>query len=194
MVFNMPNLKVTIPEAKNPKVPLPRVTLPRPAPPTPRNVPGEGDWERITPETRAKVWKKRFGFRSTGICVCCHETAIHRDDFACGRRRAYASGGGNDASNLEPICGRCSEKLGTQDLVPWCRKFQEVLKTVKPMPKTTTAKKTTKAAAKKPAKAAAAKKTVRKTTAKRPVAKAAAAKKTVRKTAPKKTASKKAKR
>ena len=173
----MPNLKVTIPSAKMPKVTLPTVTLPKAKQPTPKSVLGEGDWERITPATQAKVWKKRFGFRKTGICVCCHQNPIHRDDFVCGYRRASASGGSNDVSNLEPICGRCNEKMGTHDLVPWCKKFQEELKTVKPMPKTTTAKKP-----------------VRKTTAKKPASRMTVAKKTIRKTSAKKPASKRAKR
>jgi len=192
----MPNLNVTIPSANMPRVTLPKVTLPRAKLPPPKSVLGEGDWERITPATQVKVWKKRFGFRKTGICVCCHQNTIQRDDFVCGHRRAYASGGGNDVSNLEPICSRCNKKMGTHDLVPWCKKFQEELKTVKPMPKTTTAKKTVrKTTAKKPAsKTAAAKKTVRKTTAKKPMPKTTAAKKTVRKRTVKKPASKRAKR
>ena len=192
----MPNLNVTIPSAKMPEVTLPKVTLPKAKLPTPKSLLGEGDWERITPATQAKVWKKRFGFRKTGICICCHQNTIHRDDFVCGHRRAYASGGGNDVSNLEPICGRCYKKMGTHDLVSWCKKFQEELKTVKPMPKTTTAKKTIrKMTAKKPAsKTTTAKKTVRRTTAKRPSSKTATAKKTVRKTTIKKPASKRAKR
>jgi hypothetical protein len=192
----MPNLKVTIPSARMPKVTLPKVTPPRTNLPTPRSSPGEGDWERITPATQAKVWKKRFGFRSTGICVCCHQSPIRRDDFACGHRRAYASGGGNDVGNLEPICRGCNEKMGTHDLVSWCKEIQEELRALKPMPKTTTSKKPVrKTTAKKPApKAAAAKKTVRKTTAKKPVSKAAGVKKTTRKATTKKSASKKAKR
>jgi hypothetical protein len=193
----MPNLKVTIPSSKMPKVTLPKVTLPKAKLPTPKSVLGEGDWERITPAIQAKVWKKRFGFRSTGICVCCHQTPIHRDDFVCGYRRAYASGGGNDVSNLEPICDRCNKKMGTHDLVSWCKKFQEELKAVKPLPKTTTAKKTVRktTTAKKPAsKTATAKKTVRRTTAKKPASKTATAKKTFRKTTAKKPASKRAKR
>jgi hypothetical protein len=145
--------------------------------PAPRSASGEGDWERITPETRAKVWKKRFGFRSTGTCVCCHQRPIHRDDFLCGYRHVYAGGGGNDVSNLEPICAICKEKMGTHDLVSWCRKVQKKIKVVKPMPAKTTAKKTVKKAAPK----AAAKKTMKKT-----VAKKAAAKKIVRKTTAKK--------
>jgi hypothetical protein len=187
----MPNLQkrissTTMPRGKHPGITPPTVTLP-----TPRSVSGEGDWERITPETRVKVWKKRFGFRSTGTCVCCHQKTIYRDNFACGHRRAYASGGGNDVSNLEPICTSCKEQMGTHDLASCCRKIQEQLKVVKPMPVKTPAKKTVaKTAAKKPvAKAAAAKKTVRKTTTKKPVAK-----KTVKKTAAKKPVAKKAKR
>jgi len=161
----MPNLNIRIPSAHMPKGMLPRVILPKASPPGPKSLSGEGDWERITPETRAKVWKKRFGFRSTGICVCCHQSTIYRDDFVCGYRRAYASGGSNDVSNLEPICARCMKKMGTHDLVSWCKKFQEeLLKTVKPMPKTTTAKKTVR-------KTTAKKKTVRKTTAKKPASK-----------------------
>jgi hypothetical protein len=192
----MPNLNVTIPSAKMPTVTLPRVTLPKAKLPTPKSLLGEGDWERITPATQAKVWKKRFGFRKTGICVCCHQRPIFRDDFVCGYRRAYASGGGNDVSNLEPICGRCNKKMGTQDLVSWCKKSQKELKTVKPMPKTTTAKKTVrKTTAKKPvSRTSTAKKTVRRTTAKRPASRTATAKKTVRRTTPKKPASKRAKK
>jgi hypothetical protein len=192
----MPNLKVTIPSGKMPKGTLPKVTLPKTTLPAPKSLSGEGDWERITPATRVKVWKKRFGFRKTGTCVCCHQRIIHRDDFVCGHRRTYVGGGGNDVSNLEPICSRCHEKMGTHDLVSWCRKFQEELKTVKSLPKTTTAKKTVRrATAKKPAsKAATVKKTVRKTAAKKPVSRAATVKKTVRKTAAKRPASKKAKK
>ncbi|MDD1669116.1 MAG: HNH endonuclease [Methanomicrobiales archaeon] len=186
----MPNLNQKIPTAKMPGFAPPRAPLP-----APKGVSGEGDWERITPAIQAKVWKKRFGFRKTGICVCCHQRTIFRDEFVCGHRRSYAGGGGNDVGNLEPICGRCHEKMGTHDLVSWCRKFQEELRTVKPMPKTTTTKKPVrKATAKKPAsKTAAVKKTVR-TTAKKSASKTAAVKKTVRRTTAKKSASKKAKR
>jgi hypothetical protein len=196
ILFNMPNLSAKIPSSKMPRVRLPKVTLPKAKPPAPKSSPGEGDWERITPATQAKVWKKRFGFRSTGTCVCCHEEPIRRDDFVCGHRRAYASGGGNDVGNLEPICGRCSTLMGTHDLVTWCRKFQEELRAVKTMPKTTTAKKPVrKTTAKKPAsKSAAVKKTVRKTVAKKPVSRTAAVKKTVRKTTAKKASTKRTKR
>jgi 5-methylcytosine-specific restriction endonuclease McrA len=195
ILSNMPNLNVTIPQAKMPKVALPRVTPPEAKLPTPKSLLGEGDWERITPATRVKVWKKRFGFRKTGTCVCCHQRTIYRDDFVCGHRRAYAAGGGNDVSNLEPICARCNKRMGTHDLVSWCKKFQEELKTVKPMPKTTAKKTVRKTTAKKPAsRTAAAKKTVRKTAAKRSSPRAAAVKKPVRRTTAKKPASKTSKR
>ena len=164
----MPNLKINIPSAK-----MPGGTLPKVRPPTPKSVSGEGDWERVTPATQAKVWRKRFGFRLTGVCVCCHQQTISRDDFVCGHRRAYASGGSNDVSNLEPICSRCNRKMGTHDLESWCKKFREERKTVKPVPKKTTARKT-----------------VRKTTARKPAAKTAVAKKTVRKTTAGKSKSK----
>jgi hypothetical protein len=151
-------------------------------------VSGEGDWERITPETRAKVWRKRFGFRSTGTCVCCHQRPIHRDDFLCGYRHTYAGGAGNDVGNLEPICAVCKERMGTHDLVSWCRKSEKELQVVKPMPVT---KKTVKKPA---AKKAAVKKPVKKTAVKKTVAKTAAVKKPVKKAAAKKPAAKKAKR
>jgi len=170
----MPNLNPRIPPAKVPGT-RPGETPPRAALSTPRSVPGEGDWERITHETRAKVWKKRFGFRSTGTCVCCHRKPIHRDNFACGLRRIHSGGGSNDVSNLEPICASCKERMGTHDLVSWCRKVQEKLTLVKPMPKTT------------------AKKTVKKTTANKTLAKKAV-KKPVAKKVVRKTAAKKAKR
>jgi len=164
----MPNPNQKFPSARGPRAAQPRVILPPARQASPRTVSGEGDWERITPETRAKVWKKRFGFRSTGTCVCCHQTIIHRDDFVCGYRRAYPGGGSNDVSNLEPICERCHKKMGTHDLVPWCKKFQEELALVKPMPKT-------------PAKKTVRKTTAKKTTAKKPVRKAAAKKSAPRK-------------
>jgi hypothetical protein len=179
----MPNLNGKIPSAKTP-----RGILPTRQAPTPESLWGEEDRERIPPATRAKVWKKRFGFRSTGTCVCCHQKTIYRDDFACGRRLPIASGGSNDVSNLEPICSSCYRKVGTHDLVSWCKKVHQELKAVKPMPKTATPRKTVrKTTAKKPA---AAKKAVRKPAAKKP----AAAKKTIRKTTAKKPAAKKAKR
>jgi hypothetical protein len=192
----MPNPSAKIPSSSMPRARLPKITLPKTKLPSPKSSLGEGDWERITPATQAKVWKKRFGFRSTGTCVCCHQTPIRRDDFVCGHRRAYASGGGNDVGNLEPICGRCSTLLGTHDLVTWCRKFQEELRAVKTMPKTTTSKKPVrKTTAKKSAsKTAAAKKTVRKPIARKPASKTATVKKTVRKTTAKKPSAKKTKR
>ena len=175
----MPNPIVRIPTVQGPGAASPRARLP-----ARQNVPGEGDWERITPETRLKVWKKRFGFRSTGTCVCCYQRTIRRDDFACGRRRAYAGGGWSDVSNLEPICARCYEKMGTHDLVLWCKKFQEKLQTVKQVPKTAK-KPVRRTTARKPApRAAAVKKPVRRTAAKKPV----------RRTAAKKSASRKAKK
>ena len=158
----MPNPKSRITTATMPRVPPPRTGASRPGTSGPKGVPGEGDWERITPDTRAKVWKKRFGFRSTGTCVCCHRRPISKDDFACGLRRTYAGSGSNDVNNFEPICAVCKEQMGTHDLVSWCRKVQEKLTLVKPMPKTT-AKKTVKKAVKKPV----AKKTVKKTAAKK---------------------------
>ena len=187
----MPNPNPKISPAGKPGETRSGVDLTRSPQPAPRAVPGEGDWERVTPATRAQVWKKRFGFRSTGTCVCCHEKTIRRDDFSLGYRRHYA-GGSTDVSNLEPICARCHGLVGTHDLVPWCKKFQESLKTVIPMPKTATAKKpASKAAARKPA---AAKKALPKKAVKKPVAKAAAVKKPVRKTAAKKPAAKKGKK
>ena len=168
----MPNLDRRIPARMPRRAQAPGVNPPRAPLPTARTVPGEGDWERITPETRAKVWKKRFGFRSTGTCICCHQRPICRDDFVCGQRRAYAGGGGNDVGNLEPICAVCKEKMGTHDLASWCRKIQEDFKVVKPMPKTTTAKKTVKKSTAK----AVAKKTVKKPVAKKAVKKTAAKK------------------
>lgn len=171
----MPNPDRRIPKAGMPRATHAGVTPPRAPLPAPKSAQGEGDWERITPETRAKVWKKRFGFRSTGTCVCCHRTLIHRDSFLCGHRRTFAGGGGNDVSNLEPICASCKEKVGTHDLLSWCRKIENEFKVVKPMP----VKKTVKTAAKKAAPKV--KKTMKKSTAKKPVAK-----KVVKKTAAKK--------
>ncbi|MDD1669535.1 MAG: hypothetical protein LUO97_07010 [Methanomicrobiales archaeon] len=175
----------------NPHLKIPAARLPRVVPSgsdvsSPRSIQGEEERERISEATRAHVWKKRFGFRKTGTCVCCHQRTIYRDDFLCGFRRAYAGGGSSDVSNLEPICSRCKKGMGTQDLVSWCKKLHEGFKTVKPMPKKTTAKKTVgKTTAKKSAaKPAAVKKTARKTTAKKPV----------RKTVAKKPAAKKAKK
>ncbi|HMA04394.1 MAG TPA: HNH endonuclease, partial [Methanomicrobiales archaeon] len=183
---SMPNFHARIPSSKLQRIPSPGVTIPKANPPAPRSFTGEGDREKITPEIQAKVWKKRFGFRKTGTCVCCHQRTIYRDDFVCGHRRTYAGGGSNDVSNLEPICGECHEKMGTQDLVSWCKKYREELNSVKPMPKTTTAKK--------PVRKMTAKKPVRKTAAKRPASRTAAAKKTVRKTTSRKPAAKKSKR
>jgi hypothetical protein len=183
----MPNRTPRITPSGKPGVTRTGGTPPRPALPAPRSVSGEGEWERITPETRAKVWKKRFGFRSTGTCVCCHQKTIRRDDFACGLRRAYTVGGSNDVSNLEPICASCKEQMGTHDLVSWCRTLHKKIQVVKPMPKTTTGKKTgKKMTAKKPATKAAA--------VKKAVAKKSVAKKPVKKTLVKKPAAKKAKR
>ena len=163
----MPNLKEKISSARVSRPGQPGAPLPPSKQPVPRTVPGEGEWERITPETRARVWKKRFGFRSTGTCVCCHQRTIHRADFMCGRRRA-SPGGGSDVTNLEPVCEQCYEKAGTHDLVLWCKKFQQELALVKPMPKT-------------PAKKTVRKTTAKKTTAKKPVRKAAAKKSAPRK-------------
>ena len=165
----MPNLDRKIPPARMPGVTLPGGSHPREKPPTPRSLPGEGDRERVTPATRARVWKKRFGFRLTGTCVCCQQRTIRRDDFLCGYRHAYASGGSVDANNLEPVCSRCKELMGTHDLESWCKKFREELRTVKPMPKKTVKK----AAPKKTTAKKTTKKTVRKTTAKKTTARRA---------------------
>ena len=173
----MPNFPEKIPASPLPGISRGGGPSARVSPPGPRIFSGEEDRERIPPEVQAKVWRKRFGFRKTGTCVCCHQTTIFRDDFVCGHRRTYA-GGGSDVSNLEPICSRCHEKMGTQDLVSWCKKFQEELKTVKLMPKTMTPKK--------PVRKSTAKNPVRKAAAKRSASRTVAAKKTVRKSAPKK--------
>ncbi len=133
-----------LPSVKLPKAPLLKAKLP-----SPKGMWGEEQKrEQITPATRNKVWQKRFGDSATGICVCCRQRTIHRDDFACGHRRAYASRGSNNVSNLEPICGRCNKQMGTHDLVSWCKKFREELKPkTKPKRKAKTTRK--KATAKK---------------------------------------------
>jgi hypothetical protein len=80
---------------------------------------------RIDPATRKKVWEKRFGSAKKAYCVCCEDRPIFWDDFVCGHRRAVTAGGTNVVSNLEPICHLCNSKMGTHDLVPWCRKRRE---------------------------------------------------------------------
>ena len=132
-----------LPSFKLPKATLPKVSLPKTKLPSSKGMWGKEERDQITDATRDAVWKKRFGNATSGKCVCCKEFTIYKKAFVCGHRRSWASGGSNKVSNLEPICTRCNGRMGTKDLVPFCKKLREELKPKTKSKTKTTRKKTT---------------------------------------------------
>jgi len=70
----------------------------------------------IPKSVKDAVWNKYIGAqKAEGSCYVCERT-IHIRDFDVGHNRAKAKGGGDNISNLRPICRSCNLSMGTMSI------------------------------------------------------------------------------
>ncbi len=63
------------------------------------------------------VWSKYIGAdKAEGKCYCCETRTIHITSFDLGHNQAKNKGGGDNISNLRPICRTCNTSMGTQSI------------------------------------------------------------------------------
>jgi hypothetical protein len=79
------------------------------------------------------VWSKYIGAnKAEGKCYVCGRI-IHITEFDLGHNKAVSRGGGNNISNLRPICRTCNSSMGTTSIETFkARHFNESKKDLKP--------------------------------------------------------------
>lgn len=73
--------------------------------------------KKINDSLKTSVWNKYFG-SSVGEtdCFCCGSTKINQRDFHAGHVLAEATGGETNLENLRPICSKCNQSMGIEDM------------------------------------------------------------------------------
>lgn len=73
--------------------------------------------QTIPKALKIAVWKKWVGMEiGMTCCSICETNTISQMDFHCGHIVAEAEGGETCLSNLRPICGKCNQSMGRQNL------------------------------------------------------------------------------
>lgn len=77
----------------------------------------------IDKSTKNAVWFKYMKNKTEGKCYCCRIRTIHITDFQVGHNKAIAKGGGDNISNLRPICGPCNRGMHTMSIEHYKKKY-----------------------------------------------------------------------
>lgn len=73
--------------------------------------------QTIPKALRIAVWKTYIGMEvGMTVCCVCKTNTISQMDFQCGHIIAEAEGGETCLSNLQPICSKCNQSMGTKNL------------------------------------------------------------------------------
>jgi 5-methylcytosine-specific restriction endonuclease McrA len=79
--------------------------------------------QKIPAKVRNDVWNTYIGH---GIaqhkCLCCKKTTIHNTEFECGHVKSEAKNGGQEITNLRPICSSCNKSMGTTNMIEFVKK------------------------------------------------------------------------
>ena len=71
---------------------------------------------------RKRVWNKRNFDKLNGNCYTCNNL-LEYDNFECGHIKSVHHGGDTKLDNLEPICRKCNNDMGTSNL----EKYKQLL-------------------------------------------------------------------
>jgi hypothetical protein len=83
---------------------------------------GKHTKKKISKQTRVRCWNTYIGEDvGRAKCICCQSTMITTFTFECGHVVAQSQGGGNELSNLRPICRECNGSMGTQNMKEYAK-------------------------------------------------------------------------
>jgi 5-methylcytosine-specific restriction endonuclease McrA len=54
--------------------------------------------------------------------MCCKKTTIKNTEFDCGHVMSERNGGGQEITNLRPICSSCNKSMGTTNMIDFVKK------------------------------------------------------------------------
>lgn len=72
--------------------------------------------KNIPASVKRSVWMRSVGKRFEIPCLCCYSHIITPFDFQVGHIQPERDGGTLSLSNLKPICSKCNQSMGTQNL------------------------------------------------------------------------------
>jgi 5-methylcytosine-specific restriction endonuclease McrA len=79
--------------------------------------------QKIPAKVRNDVWNTYIG---DGIaqhkCLSCKKTTIRNIEFECGHVISEAKNGGQEITNLRPICSSCNKSMGTTNMIDFVKK------------------------------------------------------------------------
>ena len=78
--------------------------------------------DKITDAVRAVVWETYNGECYKAKCFCCRTNMLTVFDFDCGYIISEKHGGKATVQNLRPICGTCTESIGTENMMTFIRR------------------------------------------------------------------------
>jgi hypothetical protein len=82
------------------------------------SLPAKIERRSIPKQLRGQVWRNYFA-TIDHLCPLC-DNLISIDDFECGHIVSVKNGGGNNPSNLMPLCGKCNKSMSSMNLDEYC--------------------------------------------------------------------------
>jgi len=87
--------------------------------------PTDGVTTRVTGKTyeavKSSCWKRWHGNLGVANCFVCQDTELRMDNFQAGHITARSVGGADTVQNLIPICSKCNQSMGSQNLYDFKR-------------------------------------------------------------------------
>lgn len=75
----------------------------------------------IREAVKSSCWKRWNGNLGVAKCFVCQDTEIRMDSFHAGHITARSVGGADTVQNLIPICSKCNQSMGAQNLYDFKR-------------------------------------------------------------------------
>jgi hypothetical protein len=80
------------------------------------------DHKKFKPEEREAVWRREFGNRTEAKCPICEDITINAKAFHMGHIDSVKERGGDELSNIRPICQLCNLSMGSQNMKDYIKK------------------------------------------------------------------------
>jgi hypothetical protein len=82
---------------------------------------------KIPQVKRIACWKKYIGDVLSTKCMCCNMTEITAFSFHCGHVVSEADGGALAIDNLRPICDKCNNDMGTENMFQFAKHHYDTI-------------------------------------------------------------------
>jgi hypothetical protein len=73
---------------------------------------------------KQEIWNKYIGEKFKSKCLCCNLNDITPFDFECGHILAKSKGGELTHENLRPICRKCNQSMGNENMIDFMKKLK----------------------------------------------------------------------